>query len=62
LHRLIKAPFGLLPRSPRLRRHAAGVAATLFALRDFAVGPSGVVSLPLSPLSLAMHNALELSR
>jgi hypothetical protein len=43
LHRLIKVPFGLVPRPPRLLRHAAGITALLFALRDFVVGLCGSV-------------------
>src|SRR5262245_19711082 len=59
LHSLIKVLLGLGPRPPRLLGHAAGITAPLLALRDFAVGLCDGVSLPLSPLPLAMHAALE---
>ena len=61
LHRLLKGPLGLTPRGPRMLRPAAGIMAPLFALRDFVVALWGGLSLPLRPLPLAMHDALEVA-
>jgi hypothetical protein len=48
-----------LGHARRALGHATGVAAMLLALGHFVVGRSGALSLPRSPLPLAVHDALE---
>src|SRR5262245_20766634 len=51
----------IVPRPPRLLRHATGIVPTLVVLCHFGIGMSRGLQEPLSPPPLPMHDALELA-